>query len=212
MQAEHTLMYSEAAEAAAVADRQLSDPASPLRELGKRLRRMDPHLVVTCGRGSSDHAATFAKYLIETRALTPVASYAPSVSTLHATRWRKLDGALFLAISQSGQSPDIVLSAQAARESGALVVAIVNDPDSPLAREALFSTKPMETSNRRCWLHSERLIRTLWPPYSLQAEICGTQSNAMAKFQCADDIERLAHEAARHLPQAFRLQPDEVMI
>ena len=135
-EAEHTLLFAEAAEAAAVAERQLGDLHTPMRLLGQRLRELDPPLVLTCARGSSDHAATFAKYLIETRALTPVASYAPSMSSLYATPWRKLRDTLFLAISQSGQSPDIVVSARAAREAGALVVAVVNDPHSPLAQAA----------------------------------------------------------------------------
>lgn len=134
--AEQTLMYAEAAEAAAVAERHRRELAVPLRALGERLRDADPPLVLTCARGSSDHVATFAKYLIETRARTPVTSYAPSVSSLYATPWRKLKGALFLAISQSGQSPDIVISARAAKEAGATVVALVNQADSPLAELA----------------------------------------------------------------------------
>jgi glutamine---fructose-6-phosphate transaminase (isomerizing) len=136
MGAETTLMYAEAAEAASVAERQLAGLSELMGRLGQRLRQLDPPVVITCARGSSDHAATFAKYLIETRALTPVASYAPSVSSVYDTSWRKFAGTLFLAISQSGQSPDLVVSARAAREAGALVVAIVNEPDSPLGELA----------------------------------------------------------------------------
>lgn len=131
-----TLMFAEAAEAAAVAERQLVGLKRDLQALGQRLRTMDPPLVITCARGSSDHAATFAKYLIEVRGRTPVASFAPSTSSLYATPWRHLRGALFLAISQSGRSPDILISAQAAKDAGAFVVAIVNDADSPLAEVA----------------------------------------------------------------------------
>lgn len=134
--AAQTLMYAEAAEAASVVERQLASLEGQMRSLGERLRETDPPIVITCARGSSDHAATYAKYLIETHALTPVASYAPSISSVYATPWRKLKGALFLAISQSGQSPDIVVSARAARDAGAFVVAIVNDENSPLAKMA----------------------------------------------------------------------------
>ncbi len=136
MKAEQTLLFADAAESADVAERQFAGLEADLRRLGQRLRDREPPFVMTCARGSSGNAATYAKYLIETRAMTPVADYAPSVSSLDATRWRKLEGALFLAISQSGQSPDIVVSARAAREAGALVVALVNDPQSPLAQAA----------------------------------------------------------------------------
>jgi len=136
MSAEQTLMHKEAAEAIAVVERQLAEPVDEIRQLGERLRRMDPPLVITCARGSSDHAATYAKYLIETRAGTAVASFAPSTSTLYATPWRHFEGALFLAISQSGRSPDLLISAKAARDAGAFVVAIVNESESPLAEIA----------------------------------------------------------------------------
>lgn len=136
MNAEETLTFVEAAQAAAVVERQSTELDAPLRMLGQRLRELDPPFILTCARGSSDHAATFAKYLIETRLRTPVGSYAPSTSSLYATPWRKLRGVLFLAISQSGHSPDVVISACAARDAGALVVALVNDPTSPLAQAA----------------------------------------------------------------------------
>ena len=129
-------MFAEAQEAAFVAERQRECLGGMMAELGDRLRAMDPRVVITCARGSSDHAATYAKYLIETRVQTPVASYAPSVSSVYKTSWRKLEGCLFLVISQSGQSPDLILSARAAREAGAFVVAIVNQPDSLLAEVA----------------------------------------------------------------------------
>jgi glucosamine--fructose-6-phosphate aminotransferase (isomerizing) len=131
-----TLLEAEAQQAAAMASRQLAEQQELMAALGGRLRERDPPVVITAARGSSDHAATFAKYLIETRASTPVASHAPSVSSIYSTQWRKLRGALFLAISQSGRSPDLVISAQAAKEAGALVVALVNDADSPLAAAA----------------------------------------------------------------------------
>jgi glucosamine--fructose-6-phosphate aminotransferase (isomerizing) len=153
-------MFAEASEAAAVAERQIRELKGELNELGRRLREMDPPLVVTCARGSSDHAATFAKYLIETRARTPVASFAPSTSSLYATPWRHLQGTLFLAISQSGQSPDIIVSARAAREAGALVVAIVNDPDSPLS-EAAEVTIPMLAGPERSVAATKSFIASL---------------------------------------------------
>ncbi len=153
-------MFGEAAEAATVAERQLAELAGPIRKLGQRLRALDPALVITCARGSSDHAATFAKYLIETRLRRPVASHAPSTSSVYQTAWRKLEGAVFLAISQSGQSPDLTLSTRAAREAGALTVAIVNDPDSPLG-ELADVTIPMLAGSERSVAATKSFIGSL---------------------------------------------------
>jgi glucosamine--fructose-6-phosphate aminotransferase (isomerizing) len=153
-------MHAEAAEAPAVAARQLDTLRDPLAALGRRLREADPPVVITCARGSSDHAATYAKYLIETRARTPVASYAPSLSSVYGTVWRKLRGTLFLSISQSGKSPDLVVSARAARDAGALVVAIVNDPASPLA-EASEITIPLLAGPERSVAATKSYIASL---------------------------------------------------
>ncbi len=128
-----TLMRQEARESGAVVARQRIENASIMSELGALLRKMPPRLVITCGRGSSDHAASFAKYAIETRAGVLVASHAPSTSSIYGTSFSGLTGALFIAISQSGKSPDILSSIVAAKEAGAIVVAMVNDADSPAA-------------------------------------------------------------------------------
>ncbi|WP_414694138.1 SIS domain-containing protein [Phenylobacterium sp.] len=125
-------MAAEAAEAPrAVADL-LERNAEPARLLGARLRAGPPRLVLTCARGSSDHAATYAKYLIETRTGLITASAAPSVSSVYAAA-PSADDVLCLAISQSGASPDLLAAARSARNTGALLVALVNAPDSPLA-------------------------------------------------------------------------------
>jgi len=128
-----TKMTEDAGEAPDAVARMLSANAAQCAALGQRLRAAPPPFVITCARGSSDHAATFTKYLIETRLGLPTMSFAPTVSSIYGARI-KMAGALFIAISQSGQSPDLVASAQAARDAGALVVTIVNTEESPLAR------------------------------------------------------------------------------
>ena len=128
-----TKMTEDAGEAPDAVARMLSANVADCAALGKRLRAAPPPLAITCARGSSDHAATFAKYMIETRLGVPTMSFAPSVSSIYGARL-KMAGALFIAISQSGRSPDLIASAQAARDAGALVVTIVNAEGSPLAR------------------------------------------------------------------------------
>ena len=132
-----TLLFKEAAEAGAVVQAQLARNHAATRKLGALLRARPPRAVVTCARGSSDHAATYAKYLVEIRTGTVVSSAAPSVSSVYQAT-QHLKDCLFLAISQSGRSPDLVAAAEAARRAGATVVALVNDEHSPLAQESEF--------------------------------------------------------------------------
>jgi glucosamine--fructose-6-phosphate aminotransferase (isomerizing) len=127
-------MLRETLEAPAVVERLVTANSAPCRELGQRLRRNPPQFVVTCARGSSDSAATYAKYLFEIALGVVTASVGPSVSSIYGAR-PHMANALFLAISQSGRSPDLLRLAEAARHDGALTVAIVNDAASPLASQ-----------------------------------------------------------------------------
>src|SRR5690606_13812717 len=133
--AESTLMFREAAEAADVVARQFARNRDAIETLCADLRRAPPPFAVTCARGSSDHAATYAKYLFETQLGIVTASASPSVGSVYGAT-QALRGALYVVVSQSGKSPDLLRNAQAAREAGARVVALVNVEDSPLARMA----------------------------------------------------------------------------
>jgi len=126
-------MAREAREAAAGARRQLATCAPILAELARRLADRPPAFVMTCARGSSDHAATYGKYVLETTVGCLVASVGPSVA---ATTGRAPIGArdaVMIAVSQSGRSPDLLRLTEAARAASALVVGLVNDTASPLA-------------------------------------------------------------------------------
>ena len=132
---ESTNLFREAAQAADTVRAQLQRNSQQVRKLGETLHALAPRAVVTCARGSSDHAATFAKYLIETRLGVLTSSAAPSVNSLYAAK-PDLRGTLLLAISQSGASPDLLAAVAAAKAAGSLVVALVNAENSPLARAA----------------------------------------------------------------------------
>lgn len=127
-----TLMHAEAREAPDAVRRQIQTNIPIVSDLARRLRTRPPAFIVTCARGSSDHAATYGKYLFETTTGVLTVSASPSVSSVYAARPR-MEGALFLAISQSGKSPDLLRNAEMARDAGALVVALVNAEASPLA-------------------------------------------------------------------------------
>jgi len=128
-------MFREAAEAPARVHAQLALNAPAVAALAARLRAAAPRAVVTFGRGSSDHAATYLRYLIETRLGVMTASAPPSVSSVYDAA-PDMQGMLCIVISQSGRSPDLLAAAHAAAAAGATVVALVNDETSPLAAQA----------------------------------------------------------------------------
>jgi glucosamine--fructose-6-phosphate aminotransferase (isomerizing) len=133
-----THLYCEAQQAAETVRLQLRTNTEKMERLGERLRRHRPYAVVTCARGSSDHAATFAKYLIETRLGILTSSAAPSVSSVYAAK-ADLRGTVMLAISQSGASPDLLATVASAKSAGAMIVALVNVETSPLAQAADYT-------------------------------------------------------------------------
>src|SRR5262245_11810818 len=112
--------------------RQSQGLAQPIAELVRWCRHNSPRVVVTCARGSSAHAATFGKHLIERHLGIPVAAAAPNIATLYGRRL-ELKGQLLLTISQSGRSDDLTEFTSMAKSAGALTAAIVNETDSPLA-------------------------------------------------------------------------------
>jgi len=132
---ETTRMFLEAQSASGAVRAQLRDDARGIAALGATMRALPQRAVVRCARGSSDHAATYAKYLIETGARVLTASAAPSISSVYGID-QDLRGCLFIAISQSGRSPDLLASVAAAKAAGATVLALCNSPDAPLVTAA----------------------------------------------------------------------------
>ncbi|MCL1125605.1 glucosamine-6-phosphate deaminase NagB-II [Shewanella surugensis] len=100
--------------------------------IGAKLRQLDPCVVVFIGRGSSDHAGVFGKYLIEIEAGIPVSPSSPSVSSVYFKKMN-LKRAVIIVISQSGRSPDVLTQVRMARSCGAYTIALINDETSPLA-------------------------------------------------------------------------------
>ena len=125
-------MAREVAEIPQASKRFLTESRPALQAAAAAMRGIDPGLIVTVARGSSDHAATYLKYAVELVAGVPVASVGPSVASVYG-RPLRLGGAVCVGISQSGRSPDILAQVEMAKRSGAMVVALVNDITSPLA-------------------------------------------------------------------------------
>ncbi|HEU0222371.1 MAG TPA: SIS domain-containing protein [Paracoccaceae bacterium] len=130
-----THMRAEVEDIPAVAARFLAEAREEIAAAASAMRALDPRLLVTVARGSSDHAATYLKYAVELAAGVPVASVGPSVASIYG-RGLRLGGAACIGISQSGQSPDIVEMMRSARAGGALTLAITNAESAPLAAAA----------------------------------------------------------------------------
>jgi glucosamine--fructose-6-phosphate aminotransferase (isomerizing) len=128
----NTGMLAELNEAPHAVARQAQDLMQPIADLVRCCRGISPGVVLTCARGSSAHAATFGKHLIERRLGIPVAAAAPNIASLYRRRMH-LKGQLLLTVSQSGRSEDLVEFTTMAKAAGALTAAIVNDTGSPLA-------------------------------------------------------------------------------
>ena len=124
-------MARETAEIPAAAGRLLAR-ADVFTAIAERIHRSKPRIVVFCGRGSSGHVGVYLRYLFEARLGLLASAAAPSVVTAYQ-RPPDMRDALFVVVSQSGRSPDLITATQVARKSGALTLAIVNDEDSPAA-------------------------------------------------------------------------------
>lgn len=126
-------MYREIHEIPQVVQWLLDDDEGAIKTAADRLRDAAPALLVTFARGSSDHAAMYLKYACELTQGLPVVSIGPSLSSIYRVEL-KLDQAFCIAISQSGQSPDIVQSVTSAKRTSAGSIGFTNDPTSPLAQ------------------------------------------------------------------------------
>jgi glucosamine--fructose-6-phosphate aminotransferase (isomerizing) len=181
-------MGRESREAPEVLERQWDMLARPIAELVAALRQRPPRVIVTCARGSSAHAATFGKHLIERRIGIPVAAAAPGIVSLYRQSLR-LEGQVLIAISQAGRSDDIIETAGMARSSGALTVGIVNDAASPLA-QACEIVLPMGAGPERSIVATKSFLASLAALVRLVA--AWSDDRAM---QCA--LDRLAVRVRR---------------
>ncbi len=128
-----TLLEQEIWSQPEVIQRLLERETKHIQRIVEQLPAFDYALIAA--RGSSDHAATYAKYAWTTLAGYPVALAAPSLLTMYKTRMR-LANALVVGISQSGQSPDIIAVVEEGKRQGRPTLAITNDGTSPLAAMA----------------------------------------------------------------------------
>ncbi|HEX2283462.1 MAG TPA: SIS domain-containing protein [Mycobacterium sp.] len=128
-------MAAEIVEQPQVWRRLITEGADNIAACAAQISSRAPRFVLLAGRGTSDHAALYAKYLIEITHALPAGLVSPSTVTVYGAR-PDLRDVLFVAVSQSGGSPDLVQSMEVARQQGALTLAVTNNADSALAAAA----------------------------------------------------------------------------
>src|SRR6478672_13425108 len=181
-------MASEIAESPDVVAKIIRDrPAT--RDIAQRIGIGSAPLCVVCGRGSSGHAGVFLRYLVETRLRLPVSASAPSVITAFRTPLM-LRHALFVVISQSGRSPDLVAATKSARASGARTVAIVNAVPSPVASAAEFVV-PIGAGPE----HSVAATKTVVGSMAAGAELIAELAEDTALASALDRLPERIHRA-----------------
>ena len=165
--------------------RLLDNQAETAARIAKAIRARGPSYAVFAARGTSDNAARYAQYLFGALNRLPVALATPSLFSIYGTPPR-LNDALVLGISQSGQSPDVVSVVEEGRKQGALTIAVTNVPASPLAQAA-----------EHVLLLGAGEERAVAATKTYTAQLAAL---ALLAVQLAGDDERLA--ALRRMPEA----------
>ena len=130
-----SLLQKEINEQPAVLRRFIEEEVDNVREVARQIREAGVHHAIIAARGTSDNAAIYARYLLESLCDLPVSLAAPSLYTLYKSP-PSLDKALVVGISQSGEGADVTAVVEEGRRQGALTLALTNFPQSPLAEAA----------------------------------------------------------------------------
>lgn len=158
-----------------------------LAAVAARIFARKPRFVLLAARGSSGHAALYAKYLTEILLALPAGRVSPSTTTLYAAQ-PDLSDVVLLAISQSGGSPDLVEVVDAGRRCGAITVAVTNTPDSPLSSAAEIAVD-VHAGPERCVTATKTYSATLLTLYLLVNAARGGDGGS------AEWLPELAHAA-----------------
>jgi glucosamine--fructose-6-phosphate aminotransferase (isomerizing) len=185
-----SLMLEEAVSAADCVALQMAHDGERYADLGRTLRSSTFHSALTVARGSSDHAANYCAYLIMARIGRVVASLPMSLVTLNKAPLATRD-TLAIAISQSGQSPDVVEPIRYFRDGGGTTVALVNDIDSPLAQAAQWAM-PLRAGKEQSVAATKSFITSLVAGARLVAQWQDDPALQQGLDQLPDALRRAA--------------------
>ena len=194
-----TLMRTEATEASEKIANQLHINQHSVKQIAQEIRDFNPHAIMLVGRGSSDHAGVYAKYLTEIELGIPGIAAAPSVTTIY-DKPLNLTGILVIIISQSGRSPDIIAQAEEAKASGALCIAILNDESAPLA-DTVDHVIPLLVGEERSVAATKSYLATI----AAIIQLVSYWKNDTDLIKAVDTIPFALAEATDAIPQ---INPD----
>src|ERR1700730_4121283 len=186
-----SLMLKEIAEQPAALEQTIKEERSKIARLGKFLREREIDLIVLVARGSSDNAALFGRYLLEISTGIPVSLSAPSVHTLYHAKL-KLQNALVIGVSQSGEGEDINRVLENSRAGGAYTVGITNEPASTMV-SLVDETLLMHGGRERSVAATKTFTGQMILFYMLAAEL--------SERDCGLHYELIPEFAARALEQ-----------
>jgi glucosamine--fructose-6-phosphate aminotransferase (isomerizing) len=165
---------------------------SAAQEASALLRGASVSYLAVAARGSSDNAARFAQYLFGRH--LGLATYLAAPSLYADERPPDMSDSAVLAISQSGQSPDIVRVLGVARDQGRPTIAFTNDPESPLAAQADVIVPLLAGPER-----SVAATKT----YTATLHALGQLAVALGATELAADLTRLPDLLETTIAEAF---------
>ena len=207
-----SLMLEEIRQQPDVLSRILQEERGKVQQLGAELRKRPVRLIVLVARGSSDNAAQFGRYLLEIATGIPVSLAAPSVYTLYGARLR-LDQALVVGVSQSGEGEDINRVLAEARASGAFTAGITNEALSSMVR--LVDVPLLIHGDRERSVAATKTVTGQMMLFYLLAEALGGNSAATEGFERVPEFCRraLAHELQiRELAERYTFMENCVVL
>jgi len=186
-----SFMQQEALQASSLIGRQLKNNQHLVEKIAQAIKLFQPYNVMFVGRGSSDHAGTFGKYLIEIETGIATFGAAPSVATVYNKKL-KLNKTLVIVISQSGRSPDILEQTKQAKAAGALCIALVNDESSPLV-QLVDWVYPLSVGVEKSVAATKSYLATI----AAIIQLVAVWSGSLSMIQALDQIPKLLDDAAK---------------
>jgi glucosamine--fructose-6-phosphate aminotransferase (isomerizing) len=205
-----TLLFDEILEQPAALQRLLDGETANIQKVAAVIRKRAPRFVMIAARGSSDNAARYGQYLFGAHNRLPVALATPSLFSLYRSPPRLAD-ALVLAVSQSGQSPDICAVIEEGRRQGALTVAVTNDTASPLA--ALAETCiDLRAGPERAVAASKTYTTSLLALAMLSASLSGDENQRRLLDRVPAAVSRTLRQADEVIAAAARYSDAEACV